>query len=141
MELLQEDFEAMLASAITPVDISKYFAEDYDWEFDTYEERDAAIIKAAERAIELVATVQDGIDLFRSFLPIDGLVTAEHDTRVFNKVVDLATTGEDIDTIYSAFYLNYIYHNHTDIACRNHIRKIFDKADELGLEASTHIRN
>ena len=48
MELNQEDFEEMLASAGTSGDIGKYFAKNCEWNFDSIEERDVAIVRAAD---------------------------------------------------------------------------------------------
>ena len=138
MELNQEDFEGMLASAATPDDIGKYFARDCEWNFDSVEERDAAIIRAADRAIELVKTLDEGLVLFKSFAPVDGVVTPEQDTQLFNKAVSLIQSKDDIYSIYMA-YVDLDFGE--ALIYRNHIRKIFDKADELGLEAMVNIRN
>ncbi len=138
MELNQEDFEKMLASAATPDDIGKYFARDCEWNFDSVEERDSAIIRAADRAIELVKTLDEGLVLFKSFAPVDGVVTPEQDTKLFNKAVSLTRSKEDIYSIYMA-YVDLDFGE--NLAYRNHIRKIFDKADELDLEAMVNIRN
>lgn len=138
MNICQEDFEAILASAESSADISKYFSG--DWEFDSDKDSDAAIIKAAEQAIELVSTAEEATALFLSFGGVDGVITAEHDTRLFNKALEVVKTEEDLDTVFQGFCLEFIYNNRTELACRNHIRKIFDKADELGLETMTNIR-
>ena len=138
MELNQEDFEEMLASAGTSGDIGKYFAKNCEWNFDSIEERDVAIVRAADRAIELVKTLDEGLVLFKSLAPVDGVVTPEQDTKLFNKTVSLTRSKEDIYSIYMA-YVDLDYGE--NLAYRNHIRKIFDKADELDLEAMVNIRN
>jgi len=138
MELNQEDFEEMLAAATSASSISKYFVRECEWNFDSIEERDAAIVRAADKAIELVKILDEGLALFKSFAPVDGVVTPEQDTRLFDKVVSLAQSRDDVSSIYNTYVDLYIG---DDIAYRKHIRKIFDKADELGLDAKANIRD
>ena len=76
--------------------------------------------------------------LFKSLAPVDGVVTPEQDTKLFSKTVSLTRSKEDIYSIYMA-YVDLDYGE--NLAYRNHIRKIFDKADELDLEAMFNIRN
>lgn len=137
MELYQEDFEAILLAATSPSDISKYFVREWEWLFDSDKEREAAIVKAAECAIELVTTIEQGIRLYYALMSVDGVVGPEYDTRLFDKLIQLATNGVELDTIFEE-YVSGTTSVHEQIRIRNQIRKIFDKADELGLEAKTH---
>ena len=106
--------------------------------FDSVEERDAAIVQAADRAIELVKTLDESLVLFKSFAPVDGVMTPEQDTKLFNKAISLTRSKGDIYSIYMS-YVDLDFGE--NLAYRKHIRKIFDKADELDLEAMVNIRN
>ena len=138
MELSETDFEAVLASATTPADISKYFTDDCHWEFNSYEEQDAAIIRAADRAIELVSSISEGIELFRAFGAADGVITREQDTRLFDKLLDISTTETELTRVFDNFVPGSMSVGE-QLHIRRHLRKIFDKADELGVEVKVTI--
>jgi hypothetical protein len=138
MELYQEDFEAMLAAATTPGDISKYFEDGYSWEFDTHENQDAAVVKAAERAFELVSTVASGVALDESWQRFS--LSSELDTKLFEKLITLVSNKDELARIFD-HYIPESMGVRELFEIRNHIRKIFDKADELGLEVMVNLRD
>ncbi len=129
MNILEKaDFEATLAAATTLGDVTKLLGNGCEWlDWDNNDEMFADYTRAIERAIELVSNVEEGTTLFANMSSYGGSAAA--DNLLLNRLVDLIGTEEDLNSLYHELAMM-----EDEIKRRNIIRRIFDKADELGIE-------
>lgn len=126
--LEKADFETTLAAATTLNDVTKLLGNSCEWlDWNDDDEMFADHTRVIERAIELVASLEEGILLFCNMSSYGGSATA--DNLLLNKLVDMIKTEEELNSLY-----HELATMEDEIKRRNIIRRIFDKADELGIE-------
>ncbi len=110
----EEEFVAALAAADTMEGAIKLY-DTYNWSNQTQ--------RIFDRALELVTTTKQALSLSHY---ADN--SSESERATFDKALEKAQTGEDLDLIF-----HFVHDNPACFKYRNVLRKVFDIADKLGM--------
>lgn len=118
--LTTEEFEKLLSEETDFDVLVKFFTDDFTWEDENLYDEESRLF---EKTFGLITSTDQAAELWDCQNSCD----TDRDERLLAKMLELATNHQDLDVIYLR-----LSREENEIRRRNFIRKLFDKADDLG---------